>query len=719
MPVEKPVLCFRRPPPDPVQFRRTPVWEWALSETEGTGAAFTSSLFADDDTQTALQILSSVLFSSSRPERPDGGEVGRPCRPPTQGDTGRGHAVLENSTESRSRTSPSPAAATGVEVCGGCAKDLTFSFLNSRNGCDEIMKLCRGGAEPSSAQGKVAERTGMVGKIGGATTKAIRGGGARVARAVDGAGGDDALALSDDDFDFVFSKHPLPKKPIHNNLADAYFKRIEDGVSSGVIAKADVKLNNKQGLEKLPSNHYEQMWEKGEASAQGEEDPWDRAIVPPDASENTGPIHKGCDGRREANKGQKALAASGGRGEGIVGSKKQQQLAPFFGGGGKAEGGGEERVKEREQNKCSLCGQPGHSKRTCPSAEGGTAPSNSSGAVGGTAGGGEKKRKSKSKGEKEEEEAPQSLQEKFASLSSVATNAGLLCAESLDDLLQRMAACRCICFGVVFTNSDSNLREKPRKGSVAKEPLGCCLLLTDEKDERAANIFVPFLQISGFTTTVNERRKFLQKVFSAIQCPLVCFHARPCLLALVQFVQFRSETFSEAAVCCLHVAQWLLDPDNDPANVDFDKFVLNILSITPFEDRIGGERGVLKDHSVPMASTVDANFWSVLFQDLALCAQMWELMAEQLRERSMEGATALEMALIPVIVMMEHAGIGFSPSRLIKERRAMERKLIQLEEEATRIMGHPVLLTSPQQLCSVLFEELRLPPPKNEGEVCI
>ena len=81
----------------------------------------------------------------------------------------------------------------------------------------------------------------------------------------------------------------------------------------------------------------------------------------------------------------------------------------------------------------------------------------------------------------------------------------------------------------------------------------------------------------------------------------------------------------------------------------------------------------------------------------------------------MEGATALEMALIPVIVMMEDAGIGFSPSRLIKERRAMERKLIQLEEEATRILGHPVLLTSPQQLCSVLFEELRLPPPKNEG----
>jgi DNA polymerase I-like protein with 3'-5' exonuclease and polymerase domains len=27
------------------------------------------------------------------------------------------------------------------------------------------------------------------------------------------------------------------------------------------------------------------------------------------------------------------------------------------------------------------------------------------------------------------------------------------------------------------------------------------------------------------------------------------------------------------------------------------------------------------------------------------------------------------------------------------------------------MLGHPVMLTSPQQLCSVLYEELKLPPP--------
>ena len=32
-------------------------------------------------------------------------------------------------------------------------------------------------------------------------------------------------------------------------------------------------------------------------------------------------------------------------------------------------------------------------------------------------------------------------------------------------------------------------------------------------------------------------------------------------------------------------------------------------------------------------------------------------------------------------------------------------------QEAEQMLGHPVMLTSPQQLCSVLYEELKLPPP--------
>ena len=58
---------------------------------------------------------------------------------------------------------------------------------------------------------------------------------------------------------------------------------------------------------------------------------------------------------------------------------------------------------------------------------------------------------------------------------------------------------------------------------------------------------MPTMQAPGFTTTADERRAFLQKVFSAeVACPLVCFHARPCLLAMSPFVQLRPEIVCEA-----------------------------------------------------------------------------------------------------------------------------------------------------------------------------
>jgi DNA polymerase-1 len=47
-----------------------------------------------------------------------------------------------------------------------------------------------------------------------------------------------------------------------------------------------------------------------------------------------------------------------------------------------------------------------------------------------------------------------------------------------------------------------------------------------------------------------------------------------------------------------------------------------------------------------------------------------------------------------------------------------EKAVAALEEEAARVVGHPVLLSSPQQVCAVLYEELKLPPPSSRaGEV--
>jgi len=664
-----PILGCREAPPNPSVLRSKPAREWGLCESASIGAPFASPIFEHDDTHAALQTLASVLFDARRQRRGGG-----------------------SSSERGSRGQLSP---------GGRDHQLSFAFLQPQQ--PQQWSQPQQPAAQAHAQGQQEEITDLT------LDRAGRGAGedadGRRSRSRDDqlrpkAGGG-VEALADDDFDFQFSSKPAQRKAV---------------LPCGRDAPQSAE-NHRLGLDVLPSNHYEQIC-----------DVWDRAIVPAgglvsslqsgggaqDAAENG----KQDGGRKREGKQDSGAAsargkgASGKKGAGAAGGGSS--IAPFFGGVGREAGAGNADTGRKEQNKCSICQQPGHSKRTCPSAE-----------AGGSGNAPEaKKRRSKSAGDAPAEPV-QSVQEKLQQISRVATNLGTLEGKTgLNALFHRVASCTSVAFGVLYTNNDTNLREKTRKGVVEREPMGCCLLLPDhaaEEDERAANIFVPFLQAQGFTTTLEERREFLQRLFSSeVACPLVCFHAKPCLMALAAFVRFQPPFFREAPVCCIKLSKWLLDPDLDPTSVSFDAFCQDALSINPFssaEEDPGGskEQGGAKASAEAGSakSTLNDNFCRVLYQDLGLCAQMWDLMVAELQARDMEGAASLEMSLIPVICLMEEAGIGFSPTQLIRQRRAMERKLLQLEEEATKLVGHPVLLTSPQQLCSVLFEELQLPPPAN------
>ena len=87
---------------------------------------------------------------------------------------------------------------------------------------------------------------------------------------------------------------------------------------------------------------------------------------------------------------------------------------------------------------------------------------------------------------------------------------------------------------------------------------------------------------------------------------------------------------SALPVCCLTVAGWLLDPDTDTSSVHFDKFVEKTLSISPFG---GGEEAGAEALQGAERKILDETFCNVMFQDLALCARMWDLMVEVLIRR--------------------------------------------------------------------------------------
>ncbi len=69
----------------------------------------------------------------------------------------------------------------------------------------------------------------------------------------------------------------------------------------------------------------------------------------------------------------------------------------------------------------------------------------------------------------------------------------------------------------------------------------------------------------------------------------------------------------------------------------------------------------------------------------------------------------IELPLIDVLIDMEKAGIAIDVPYLRDLSKDLERQLLQLERRIYELAGHPFNINSPQQLSTVLFDELRLP----------
>lgn len=69
----------------------------------------------------------------------------------------------------------------------------------------------------------------------------------------------------------------------------------------------------------------------------------------------------------------------------------------------------------------------------------------------------------------------------------------------------------------------------------------------------------------------------------------------------------------------------------------------------------------------------------------------------------------IERPIIPVIAMMEYAGIKTDTEFLKRMSHDFGLKLVDLEKEIIRIAGHPFNVASPKQLGTILFEEMGLP----------
>jgi DNA polymerase-1 len=130
------------------------------------------------------------------------------------------------------------------------------------------------------------------------------------------------------------------------------------------------------------------------------------------------------------------------------------------------------------------------------------------------------------------------------------------------------------------------------------------------------------------------------------------------------------------------------------------------IEMTPITDLIGSGAKQISMSQVEIAraadyACADADITGRLSEGLEPELHrhgLWQLFAE------------VELPLMPVLVHMERNGIALDSELLQQMSHRLGKQLLKLEAEVYNSVGHQFNINSPQQLSTVLFEELRLPP---------
>jgi len=130
------------------------------------------------------------------------------------------------------------------------------------------------------------------------------------------------------------------------------------------------------------------------------------------------------------------------------------------------------------------------------------------------------------------------------------------------------------------------------------------------------------------------------------------------------------------------------------------------IEMTPITDLIGSGAKQISMSQVPVNQA--ANYSCA---DANVTGQLTELLRAELHQQGLwQLFSHVEMPLVPVLVRMERNGVALDTDLLRQMSHRLGQQLLKLEAEIYNNVGHHFNISSPQQLSSVLFEELKLSP---------
>ena len=129
------------------------------------------------------------------------------------------------------------------------------------------------------------------------------------------------------------------------------------------------------------------------------------------------------------------------------------------------------------------------------------------------------------------------------------------------------------------------------------------------------------------------------------------------------------------------------------------------IEMTPITDLIGSRAKQISMSQVEIARAAD-----YACADADMTGQLKELLTAELHQQELwQLFSEVEMPLVPVLLRMERNGVAIDTELLRQMSHRLGKQLIKLEAEIYNSVGHQFNINSPQQISSVLFEELNLP----------
>eukprot|EP00116_Pleurobrachia_bachei_P001846 sb/3462108/ len=209
---------------------------------------------------------------------------------------------------------------------------------------------------------------------------------------------------------------------------------------------------------------------------------------------------------------------------------------------------------------------------------------------------------------------------------------------------------------------------------------GIAVLVNGSTRSCSYNIFIP---ISAVGDNNEQSVSFLKCLFSSA-IPKVTFNAYQ-LLIVCSVLMNRQSGACVNQLMDLKIASWLLNSDDVPQNLPDFLTQYNIAQ--------------------PMGSTVLNRLHSSLKSLLVAHKIMVDMLA---KEKLTNIFTLLETPLMETTSAMGQSGISINNEKLSEISQLISIKLIEVEKEASALLGRPVLLTSPTQMRQILYEELQL-----------